>query len=141
MIFKKKKEELSDQLAVYQERQAPRWGAPQYDLDASICITGYEGEGQLGNVSVSGCCLKSVTYVSLIPDEIYKATIIPGKDDKMASFTLQLKLSWTKSSEEIFLAGFALEGSDGGNHLKNYVELLRIRGLTPDYGNMKPGQR
>ena len=143
MFFKKRKEELSDQLATYQERGAPRWGAPQQDLDAGITIAGFDGEGQIGNVSISGCCMKSVTFVAITPGEIYQAKIIPGKEDNMEPFKLKLKLSWTKSSETIFLAGFALEGSggEGSSQLKRYVELLRSRGLSPDYGNMSPSRR
>ncbi|MCL2265020.1 MAG: hypothetical protein FWC22_03160 [Treponema sp.] len=137
MLLKRKKEEPVDQLATFQERKAPRWGAPNFELDAGICITGFEGEGQLGNISVTGCSMKSVTYVNIIPDEVYKVKIIPGKDYDLNPFSLNMKLSWTKSSETIFLAGFSLEGSDGGGQLKNYVEMLRSRGLEPDYGNMK----
>ena len=153
MFFKKKKEVLSDQLATYHERGAPRWGAPQHDLDAGISIAGFEGEGQIGNVSISGCCMKSITYVHITPNEIYQAKIIPGAGDNMAPFSLKLKLSWTKSSETIFLAGFALEGSgasggsgastecEGSSQLKRYVELLSSRGFSPDYGNMSPSRR
>jgi len=139
MFFKKKKEELTDQLANYQERGAPRWGMPQYDLDAGVTIVGFEGEGQLGNVSISGCSMKSVTYINIIPDEVYNVTIIPGKEDNLKPFSLKLKLSWTKSSETIFLAGFSLEDKDapGVLQLKQLVEVLRSRGLIPDYGNMK----
>jgi len=137
MFTRKNKDELTDQLAAYQERTAPRWGAPQFDLDTGISLTGYEGEGQLGNVSVSGCSMKSVTYVNIIPDNVYEARIIPGKDDNLQPFNLKLRLSWTKSSEKVFLAGFALEGEEGKVQLKKYVELLRSRGIEPDYGNMK----
>ena len=137
MFTKKNKDELTDQLAVFQERKAPRWGAPQVDLDAGISLAGYEGEGQLGNISASGCSMKSVTYVSIIPDNVYQARIIPGKNDKILPFSLNLRLSWTKSSEKIFLAGFALEDEEGKTQLKKYVEILRSRGIEPDYGNMK----
>ena len=137
MLFKKKKEELTDQLAEYKERVSPRWGTPKFNLDAGISIAGFEGEGQLGNVSVTGCSMKSVTYVNITPNEVYNATIIPGKDDKIKPFNLKLRLSWTKSSETAFFAGFSLEGKEGSELLKNYVELLRSRGIEPDYGNMK----
>jgi len=137
MFFKKKKEELTDQLATYQERGSPRWGTPKFDLDAGISIDGFEGEGQLGNVSITGCSMKSVTYVNITPNEFYNVTIIPGKDDNIKPFSLKLKLSWTKSSEASFYAGFSLEGKEGSEPLKKYVELLRSRGIEPDYGNMK----
>ena len=138
MFNKKNKEELSDQLAVYQERQSPRWGEPQNDLDAGIKIAGFEGEGQIGNISISGCSMKSVTYVNIIPDEVYQVTIIPGKEDNMQPFSINLKLSWTKSSETIFLAGFSLASSEKDAQLWSFVESLRSRGFEPDYGNMKP---
>jgi len=136
MFFKKKNEELSDQLAVFQKREAPRWGAPQYELDAGISIEGFDGEGQLGNVSISGCSMKSVTYVNIVPNEIYHVKIIPGKEDKMRPFSLKLKLSWTKSSETVFLAGFSLEDGDSNAELESYVRILSARGILPDYGNM-----
>ena len=136
MFFKKKKEELSDQLATYQERGAPRYGSLQIDLSAGVSIDGFEGEGQLGNISVTGCCMKSVTYINIKPDEVYKVKILPGKEDKMDPFVLKLKLSWTKSSETVFLAGFSLDSSESSSQLKRYVDVLRARGLDPDYGNM-----
>jgi len=137
MFFKKKKEELTDQLATYQKRGSPRWGTPVFDLDAGISIAGFEGEGLLGNVSITGCSMKSVTYVSIVPSQVYNVTIIPGKEDNMNPFKLKLRLTWTKSSETSFLAGFSLEGNEGSGQLKQYVELLRSRGFEPDYGNMK----
>ena len=138
MFFKKKKEELSDQLAVYQQRKAPRLGTPKNNIDGGITITGFHGEGQIGNVSTTGCSMKSVTYVNIQPEKIYQVRIIPGKEDKIEPFNLRLKLSWTKSSETIFQAGFSLEGSDGSSHLKRYCEQLRSRGFELDYGNMRP---
>ena len=138
MFFKKKKEELSDQLSTFQERGAPRWGAPQHELNAGITVNGYEGEGQVGNVSISGCSMKSVTYVSMVPGELYQITIIPGEEDHMPLIRIRVKLSWTKSSETVFQAGFALERGEDDTQLKNYVESLRVRGITPDYGNMNP---
>ena len=140
MFFKKKNAELSDQLATYQERKAPRWGTPQFELSAGITINGYDGEGQLGNVSISGCSIKSVTYADITPNEVYQVTIIPGEEDNMEPFTLKLKLSWVKSCETLFLAGFSLEGDSGSSYLEKYVELLRSRGLSPDYGNMSHKQ-
>jgi len=137
MLFKKKKEELSDQLATFQERGSPRLGAPQVELKSGIKIAGFEGEGQLGNVSITGCSLKSVTYINIIPDKTYKITIVPDNEDKMQPFSLNMKLSWTKSSETIFLAGFSLESDEGKEQLKRYVDILRSRGIEPDYGNIK----
>ena len=131
MFFMKKKEELSDQLAVYQKRKEPR-----FLLNAGIAIEGFEGEGQLGNVSISGCYLGSVTYVALSPTELYQAKIIPGPEDNINPFSLKLKLNWTKSSETLFEAGFSLEDGQSNSQLKRYVELLRIRGVQPDYGKM-----
>jgi hypothetical protein len=131
MFFSKKKEELSDQLAVYQKRKDPR-----YWLDAGITIEGFEGEGQVGNVSNSGCYLASVTYVAFLPDKTYQAKITPGPEDAIKPFSLELKLNWTKSSETLFEAGLSLEDKQDNNQLKRYVELLRIRGVPPDYGNM-----
>ncbi|MCL2214938.1 MAG: PilZ domain-containing protein [Treponema sp.] len=139
MLFRKKNQALTDRLAEYQERKSPRLGTPQYDLGAGIAIAGYEGEGQLGNVSASGCSMKSVTYVNIKPDEVYKIEIIPDKKDKIEPFSLKMKLSWTKSSETMFQAGFSLDSSESNRQLKNYVDVLRARGIEPDYGNMGSG--
>ena len=139
MFFsKKKKEDLNDQYAAYHERKAPRWGAPQYMLNAGITLEGYEGEGQLGNLSITGCSMQSVTYVNITPNEVYNVKIIPAAEDKMRPFNLILKLNWTKSSETLFQAGFSVEGGDVSSQLRQYVELLRSRGIPPDYGNMEP---
>ncbi|MCL2181304.1 MAG: PilZ domain-containing protein [Treponema sp.] len=140
MFFKKKKDELNDQLAVYRERQSARWGKPKYNIDAGITISGFEGEGQVGNVSLTGCSMMSVTYINIIPGEVYKLKFIPAQKDNMKPFNLSMKLNWIKSSETLFLAGFELEGATGGEHLKQYVEILRSYGIEPDYGNMSAPQ-
>ena len=137
MFLKKKRKELTDQLAVYQERGAPRWGAPHCDLNAVISISGFEGEGLLGNVSISGCSMESVTYVALMPTEVYEVKITTGPEDVMPPIVLRFKLSWTKCSEEIFRAGFSIEDNKKNPQLKRYVDLLRTRGVVPDYGNKK----
>ena len=137
MFFsKKKEEELSDQQAVYQRREAPR-----FVLDAGISIDGFEGEGQLGNISISGCCMGSATYAAILPDEVYKAKIIPAPDENMGSFIVKLRASWTKSSEMLFQAGFSLEQGQSNAELKRYAALLKTRGVQPDYGNMSPEHR
>jgi hypothetical protein len=136
MFFRKKNEELSDQLAKFQEREDPR-----YALTAGIFIEGFEGEGMLDNISISGCCMESITYVALIPDQEYQVNIHPDGDVKMEPFTLMLKLNWTKSSETLFQAGFSLGSGESNAKIKQYVELLRARGIQPDYGNMSPERR
>ena len=141
MFFKKNKEELSDQFAVYQERGAPRWGTPKQALHAGISIEGFEGEGQVGNISVTGCCMHSVNFVSITPDQVYKTKIIPAADENMEPFDLNLKLNWTKSSETLFQAGFSLEERQGNSQLNRYVELLKARGIQPDYGNIDDSRR
>ena len=134
MFFKKKEEELSDQLAVYQEREAPRWGVPKSKLKAGVSIEGFEGEGLLGNVSILGCSMESVTYAALTPTETYQVTIIPAADENMQPFSLKLRLNWIKSSETLFQAGFSLDDGQINTQLKRYTELLKARGLPPDYG-------
>ena len=136
MLLGKKKQELSDQHEVNIEREAPR-----FELKAGISIDGYEGEGLLGNVSVSGCYLGSVTYVALKPGEVYQAKIIPDAGDNIEPFSLTLRLSWTRSSETLFHAGFSLEKNQSNTFLKRYVELLQKRGVKPDYGKKKHGRR
>ena len=131
MFFGKKKENLSDQQAAYQKRKVPR-----YTLNAGISIEGFDGEGILDNICVAGCCMESSTYVSLMPDEVYRVTIKPGPDEKIKPFTHNLKVSWTKSSEDLFQAGFSLEGDKSTAQMEQYVDILNARGVRPDYGNM-----
>jgi hypothetical protein len=130
MFFKKKKEELSDQFAVIQKRKDPR-----YALSAGITIEGFEGEALLGNISVSGCFLESITYVGLKPTQIYKAKIIPNPEDGIEAFNLSLELNWTKSSEAFFEAGFSLGDGKTSPQLERYVKLLHSRGVQPSLGN------
>jgi hypothetical protein len=137
VFIKKKKEELDDQFAVYKEREAPRFAA-----NGGISIEGFEGEGLLKNVSVSGCCLESVTYVAITPGKAYQTRIDPGADIDMEPFTLNLLVSWTRSSEMIFEAGFSLEANKKDPRLEHYREQLQARGVQPEYGNMgqnRPG--
>ena len=129
----KKEEELSDQLAVYHERETPR-----YAIKAGIAINGFEGEGKLDNISVSGCRLESVTYAALIQDQVYQAKIIPDSEERIAPFDIKLKLNWTKSSETLFQAGFTVENSQNNTLLNQCIEQLKANGIKPDYGNMNP---
>ena len=141
MLFLKKKEELSDQFAVYKERKAARWGTPQYAIHAGITIEGFEGEGQLGNISAIGCSIKSVTYIDIAPDKVYHAKIIPDAGDKVEPFSLKLRANWAKSSEMLFQAGFSLESGQDNAQIKRYIELLKAQGIQPDYGNISPGDQ
>ena len=134
MLFKKKEEELSDQFAVYQEREAPR-----FEAKAGITIEGFEGEGLLSNISTIGCSMESVTYVAITPDKVYQIKIIPAAGENIKPFSLRLKLNWTKSSEMLFHAGFSLEDGQSNPQLKQYVELLQAHGVKPAYGEMKSG--
>ena len=136
MLFDKQKENLSDQQAVYQQRKAPR-----YSLKAGISIEGFEGEGMLGNISISGCCMESSTFVSIIPGEQYQVTVIPGQDENIRPFSQKFVASWTKSSEMLFQAGFSLESGQSNTQMKQYVDLLTSRGVPPDYGNMNRNDR
>jgi hypothetical protein len=130
MFFRKKKGEyLSDQQAVYRKR-----GAPRYSLNAGIEVEGFEGEGSLKNISISGCCMESSTYVSIKPDEVYKVIIKPDTSDNMEPFSYKVKATWTKSSETLFQAGFTLENSQNNTQMKEYVEILNSHGVKPDYG-------
>ena len=133
MFFNKQKEKLSDQFAVYREREAPRYAAK-----AGISIEGFEGEGKLDNISVSGCHLQSVTYVDLSPDQLYQARIIPDAGENDNPFTVKLKLNWTKSSEALFQAGFTVESGQNNTQLNHFIERLQSMGIQPDYGNMNP---
>ena len=133
MFFKKKKEELNDQLAVFQKRDTPRFAS-----GAGISIGGFEGEGLLRNVSMTGCCMESVTYVAIKPNDEYQVKIIPNANDKEPPFTASLIVTWIKSSETLFEAGFHMEAKYADNSpIRRYAETLQARGVPPDYGNMK----
>jgi hypothetical protein len=132
MFLKKKQKELGDQLAVFREREAPR-----YVTNGSILIAGYEGEGLLKNISVTGCCLESVTYIAIVPDKVYQVTIVPAANIKLTPFTLNMIVTWTKSSEMSFETGFSIENDQKNTQMERYVELLQMQGVKPEYGNMK----
>ena len=135
-MFKKKEEGLSDQLAVYHEREKPRFA-----IKAGISIDGFEGEGKIDNISVSGCRMESVTYAALAHDQVYQARIIPDDGEKLDPFNIKLKLNWTKSSEALFQAGFTVESGQSNAQLNQCVEKLQAGGAKPDYGNMNPDQK
>jgi len=135
MPFGKTKEDLGDQQAVFQKRKAPR-----YALNATVTVDGFDGEGELENISTSGCRMDSSTYVNLIPDEVYQVTITPSPRDNIKPFRLKLKASWTKSSELLFQAGFTLASGYHNTEMERYVKLLNSKGIPPDYGNMAAGK-
>ena len=133
MFLRKKEEELNDQLATFQTRDTPR-----FTSGAGISIEGFEGEGLLRNVCLTGCCMESVTYVAIKPDDIYQVRIIPGVTEKTEPFTMKLVVTWTKSSETLFEAGFHVEaGQTGNSPIKRYADSLQEQGVQPDYGNIK----
>ena len=133
MFFRKKEEELTDQFTAYKERDMPRFAA-----NAGISVKGFEGEGLLKNVSSTGCCMESVTYVAVKPGEVHQVSINPESGEKKnGSFTLDLTVSWTRSSETSFEAGFQLGAGQSGSQLKQYTETLKSRGILPEYGTVK----
>ena len=137
MFLRKKEEKLDDQLAVFQTRNTPRFAS-----GAGISIEGFEGEGLVRNVSMTGCCMESVTYVAVKPDDIYQVRIIPDADEKKEPFTAKLVVTWIKSSETLFEAGFHVEADQiESSPIRRYAEALRDRGVPPDYGDMKQGVR
>ena len=131
-MFFGRKEKLTDQQAVFREREEPR-----YSLKAGITIEGFEGEGLMENISISGCCMESTTYAAILPDEVYNVTINPGPNDNIKPFTKKIKAAWTKCSEDIFQAGFLLEDKQSNIQFKQYVELLDSSGVVPDYWNKR----
>jgi len=136
MFFRKKEEELTDQFTTYKERDMPRFAT-----NAEISVKGFEGEGLLKNVSSTGCCMESVTYVAVKPAEVHQVSINPDSGDKKnGSFTLELTVSWTRSSETSFEAGFHLGAGQTGALLKQYTETLKSRGVSPEYGNVSEGK-
>ena len=133
MFFKKKEEELNDQLAVFQMRETPRFAS-----GAGISIEGFEGEGLVRNISMTGCCMESVTYVAIKPNDVYQVRIIPGANEKIEPFTMKLTVTWIKSCETLFEAGFHVEGGQAGSSpIKQYAERLKAQGVQPDYGDIK----
>ena len=135
MPFGNTKEDLGDQQVVFQKRKAPR-----YALNATVTVDGFDGEGELENISTSGCRMDSSTYVNLIPDDVYQVTINPNPSDNIKPFRLKLKASWTKSSELLFQAGFTLESGQSNAEMDRYVKVLNSKGIPPDYGNMVTGK-
>jgi hypothetical protein len=133
MFFEKfgKKEELKDHFDIHHERKTPR-----YASQAGITFAGFEGEAKVKNVSLLGCCLESVTYASILPDEVYTAKIILEARKKIEAFDLRLKLHWSRSNETLYEAGFTLEDNQSNTKLLQYVELLCSDGIQPEYGNM-----
>ena len=85
-IFNKKEEVLSDQSSVFHNREMPR-----FTSKAGIFIEGFEGEGLLKNVSETGCCLESVTYVAIKPSDEYQIKIVPAAGENTAAFTVKLR--------------------------------------------------
>ena len=133
MFLGKKEEELNDQLAVFRVRDTPRFASR-----AGISIEGFEGEGLVRNVSMTGCCMESITYVAVKPNDVYQVRILPNADDKEQPFTARLVVTWIKSSETLFEAGFHVEANQVDNSpIRRYAETLQARGVPPDYGNMK----
>jgi hypothetical protein len=133
-MFFKKKAALGDQFAVFRERETPR-----YASGGGITIEGFEGEGRIKNVCVSGCCMDSVTYAALTPGKAYQVKILPGAGVSQDPFSLRLMVTWIKSSEMVFEAGFSLEPGEKYPALERYVELLKNKGIQPEYGNMGQG--
>jgi hypothetical protein len=125
----KKDEALKSQNVSHEQK------IPRYATNAGITIEGFDGEGKISNIGISGCCIQSVTYVSVVPDVVYQAKIIPEAGDRTDPFGIKLLLEWTKSRENLFEAGFKLAPDQNDSKLRQYVERLQSRGVPPDYGD------
>jgi hypothetical protein len=118
MLFMKKKTE-----SVEDSGANPR--QPRYDCLAVVKVNGFEGKAVLRNVSVSGFCMESKTYVHMQPGEQYTMEITPVAESGIAVFSVKVEARWVKSEVDHFNVGFLMVNSAAERHLAKYIDYLK----------------
>jgi hypothetical protein len=111
---------VNKELKTTESRQEER-----YSSMANIEINGFEGWALLRDINTRGFCMKSKTYVSLVPKEKYTIRIRPEGGTSVESIEFTAEVRWVKSTADVFSTGFLIVNSGNTRAFQGYLDYLK----------------
>jgi hypothetical protein len=102
--------------------------APRYKSLASISINGFDGEALLKNISITGFCMESKTFVNITPGTTYGMHIVPEVSTSLEQFDVEVEARWVLSEVFRFDVGFLLTKTQSRKDMDRYIEFLKQKG-------------
>ena len=84
-------------------------------------------EALLKNLSSSGLCIQSPTFMEVVPKSRYSVDIVPEKDSHIDKFSLEIESRWIKAKMKSSEVGFVIvvpPGTSGKSVLEQYLKFL-----------------
>jgi hypothetical protein len=101
----------------------------RYRSMASIRIKDFEGYAHIKNISPSGCCISSKTYVNLTVKQQYLIEVCSERELGLAPFEIPAQVMWVRTSETLCAVGFFfITPSD--RSLSQYIDYLKSQGSS-----------
>ena len=85
------------------------------------------GETLLKDLSITGCCVESTTYVEIKVNTRYKIEIMPEAASNIGDFELLVESKWFRTVGYSCEIGFAILESPKGRLFQRYVDYLSWR--------------
>jgi hypothetical protein len=82
---------------------------------------------QLKDLSVTGCRIEFPIDTEIILDMQFSIKIIPEKEAKIDSFSINAESKWIRVSSNSYEAGFLITESPKGKQFQRYVDYLSWR--------------
>jgi methyl-accepting chemotaxis protein len=98
--------------------------AKRYTCKAGISIKGFEGIAALKDISASGFCMMSKTYITIAPKEVLTIRITPESVTGVGAFDIKVEVRWIKCSPTLFMAGFLIKEKNGNKLFQHYIDYL-----------------
>jgi hypothetical protein len=100
----------------------------RYPTLAQARIEGISGgETLLKDLSITGCCVESTTYVEIKLNTRYKIEVIPEVASGIGDFELLAESKWLHTSGYSCEIGFVILESPKGRSFQRYVDYLSWR--------------
>jgi hypothetical protein len=85
------------------------------------------GEPLLKDLSITGCCVESTSYVEIKLNTRYKIEVLPEVAAKIGNFELLAESRWLRTLGYSCEIGFAILESPKGRSFQRYVDYLSWR--------------
>jgi hypothetical protein len=100
----------------------------RYHTLAHVVIEGISGgETLLKDLSITGCCVESTTYVEIKLNTKYKIEVIPETASNIGNFEFVVESKWLRTVGYSCEIGFAILESPKGRLFQRYVDYLSWR--------------
>jgi hypothetical protein len=101
---------------------------PRYVSDGQVFIAEVlDTKAVIKNLSVSGLCVESNDFLSVVPNSKYTVDFVPEKESNIEPFKLDIESKWVRTKKEHSESGFIIvipPGTGTEDMLKQYLAFL-----------------